>query len=181
VPQPETRGTWLRGAIRAASPARLRTAMAVARRMAKDFPLPGGRLRFAEGLAAPNQDFVHQIVEVGQEIKRSAFYEGKLANIALGARRLDGVVVRPGETMSFWKLVGRPSVTNGFELGRSIRGGEAVGDIGGGLCQLSGITYEVGLRAGLDPVERHPHSRDLYPEAGALHALGSRCDGGVAL
>lgn len=172
MPQSETRGTSLRAAIRAASPARLRVAVAVARRMVRDFPIFGQRLRFAGQSAALNEGLEHRIVEAGQEIKRSAFYQGKLANIRLGARRLDGVVIRPGEIMSFWKLVGRPSRTKGFEVGRSIRGGEAVGDLGGGLCQLSGITYEAGLRAGLDPVERHPHSRDLYAEADRFTPLG---------
>jgi vancomycin resistance protein VanW len=117
-------------------------------------------------------DFAHCVVEVAQEIKQSAFYEGKLANIRLGAERLDGIVLAPGQILSFWKLVGRPCAAAGFELGRSIRGGSVTGDMGGGLCQLSGIVYEAGLRAGLDPAERHPHSRDLYAEADRFTPLG---------
>jgi vancomycin resistance protein VanW len=45
--------------------------------------------------------------------------------------------------------------------------------MGGGLCQLSGIVYEAGLRAGLDPAERHPHSRDLYARRTASRRWGS--------
>jgi vancomycin resistance protein VanW len=69
-------------------------------------------------------------------------------------------------------LVGRPSAAAGFQRGRSIRGGVAGGDIGGGLCQVSGIAYEAGLRAGLCVAERHPHSRDLYTEAERFTPLG---------
>jgi vancomycin resistance protein VanW len=109
---------------------------------------------------------------VVQEIKGTAFAEGKLANIALSAALLDGVVVAPGEIFSFWKLVGRPSAASGFAIGRSIRGDRVGGEIGGGLCQVSGIAYEAGLRAGLAIVERHPHSRDLYAEADRFTPLG---------
>jgi vancomycin resistance protein VanW len=117
-------------------------------------------------------DFQHEAVAIVQPIKGSAFLEGKLANIALGAARLDGIVVAPGETFSFWALVGRPSRAAGFETGRSIRGGVTGGDIGGGLCQVSGIAYEAGLRAGLVVAERHPHSRDLYTEEERFTPLG---------
>ena len=105
-------------------------------------------------------------------MKGTAFVEGKLANLRLGAERLDGVVVAPGETFSFWKLVGRPTRAAGFEQGRTIRGGVVAGEVGGGLCQLSGIAYEAGLRAGLRPVERYPHSADLYAEEDRFTPLG---------
>ena len=45
-------------------------------------------------------------------------------------------------------------------------------DVGGGLCQLSGLAYELGLRAGLAVVERHPHTQDLYTEATRFTPLG---------
>lgn len=160
----------LRAAIRSMSPGPLRIAVAVVRRGLRDSALAGKRIRLArQGEAG---EFGHLVLELRQEIKRSEFFEGKLANIRLGAARLSGVVVGPGETLSFWGLIGRPSVAAGFELGRSIRGGEVVGDLGGGLCQLSGIAYEAGLRAGLDASERHAHSRDLYTEPDRFTPLG---------
>lgn len=169
-PQPKP---WLRDAIRGASPAGLRVAVALGRRAWRDFPMSGAHLRLASALPGiPESDFPYPVLEVVQDIKKSAFFEGKLANIALGAKRLDGVVVAPGEVLSFWKLVGRPSAAGGFEIGRSIRGGTAGADVGGGLCQLSGIVYEAGLRAGLRCVERHPHSRDLYAEEDRFTPLG---------
>jgi vancomycin resistance protein VanW len=143
------------------------------RRAGRDSGFPGSRPCFAarpDGVAAAGFD--HSIIEVVQEIKPTAFLEGKLANIRLSAARLDGVVVAPGETFSFWKLVGRPTAAAGFALGRSIRGGIVNGEIGGGLCQVSGIAYEAGLRAGLVIVERHPHSRDLYAEGERFTPLG---------
>jgi vancomycin resistance protein VanW len=157
----------LRLIVRTIVPGSLRANVAQARRAWRD-----ARLRLAGRTDAPETDFPHRLVEIVQAIKGGAFLEGKLANIRLGAARLDGTVVAPGETFSFWALVGRPSAAAGFQLGRSIRGGIAGGDIGGGLCQVSGIAYEAGLRAGLTVAERHPHSRDLYTEVERFTPLG---------
>lgn len=146
--------------------------MARARRALRDLGRGGARPRFARRQRADGEDFPHPVVTIVQEIKPSPLLAGKLANIRLGAARLDGLVLAPGETLSFWRLVGRPAASAGFQIGRSIRGGVAGGDIGGGLCQLSGIAYEAGLRAGLIPIERHPHSRDLYAEEERFTPLG---------
>lgn len=156
----------LRDTIRRVIPYGLRVSVAGTRRRLRDL---GARPRFARGRGA---NFPYPVVSIVQEIKPSPFLAGKLANLTLGAARLDGVVIAPGETLSFWRLVGKPSAAAGFALGRSIRDGVAGGDIGGGLCQLSGIIYEAGIRAGLNPVERHPHSRDLYAEQERFTPLG---------
>lgn len=160
-------------AARRLAPNALRLAVARARRAWRDSGLFGSRPRFAgRPTMAPGPGFEHRVVAVVQEIKASAFGEGKLANIGLGAALLDGVVVAPGEILSFWELVGCPSARAGFAVGRSIRADVVGGEIGGGLCQVSGIAYEAGLRAGLTVVERHPHSRDLYAEDERFTPLG---------
>lgn len=99
---------------------------------------------------------------IAQSIKQSPLWEGKLANLQRGVAVLDGVKVAPGEVFSFWHWIGLPTTARGFAIGRAIREDVATGDIGGGLCQLSGIIYELGLRGGLTVAERHAHSRDLY-------------------
>lgn len=165
----ETGTAKLRRAVRTASPKGLRIAVASARRALRDI---GTRPRLARRSSDRLTAFDHCLVEVVQDVKGTAFVDGKLANLRLGADRLDGVVVAPGETFSFWKLVGRPSQAAGFEQGRTIRGGVVAGEVGGGLCQLSGIAYEAGLRAGLKPVERYPHSADLYIEEDRFTPLG---------
>jgi vancomycin resistance protein VanW len=159
----------LRNALRKAVPYGLRAFVAGRRRALRDLGLGGARPRFAR---RHGTDFAYPVVTVVQEIKPSEFLAGKVANLKLGAARLDGAVIAPGETLSFWRLVGKPVTSAGFAIGRSIRGGVVGGDVGGGLCQLSGIVYEAGIRAGLTPVERHPHSRDLYEEQERFTPLG---------
>ena len=37
----------------------------------------------------------------------------KIVNLRLAAACLDGVVLRPGETFSYWRLIGRPTRRKG--------------------------------------------------------------------
>lgn len=86
---------------------------------------------------------------------------GKIHNLRLAARHLDGVEVPAGATFSFWRQLGRASRRRGFVAGRELREGCLVPAIGGGLCQLTNAIYDSALRAGLEVVERHRHSRVL--------------------
>jgi len=95
--------------------------------------------------------------------------DGKVENLRVAARRLDGLEFPAGATFSFWAQVGRPGAAQGFVPGREIREGCIVPAIAGGICQLSNALHEVALIAGLEILERHPHSR-IVP--GSQAALG---------
>ncbi len=86
---------------------------------------------------------------------------GKIHNLRLAAKQLHGIEIPAGETFSFWKQLGRASAMRGFVLGRELREGCVIPAIGGGLCQLSNAIYDAAVRAGIDVVERHRHSRVL--------------------
>ncbi len=82
-------------------------------------------------------------------------------NIALAASAIDGAVVRPGEVFSFDGVVGPRLSSSGYKEARVISGGKSAPGIAGGICQVSTTLYNVALLAGLDIVERHPHSRPV--------------------
>ncbi len=84
---------------------------------------------------------------------------GKIHNLRLAARALDGIEVPAGAVFSFWRQVGRAVRRRGFVAGRELREGCLVASTGGGLCQLSNGLYEAALAAGFEIVERHAHSR----------------------
>ncbi len=98
---------------------------------------------------------------------RASLYEGrepemelgKAQNLRLVAALLDGVSVPAGETFSFWRQVGRCDPGRGFVRGREIRQGCVIPSVGGGICGLTNGLYEAALKAGLEVVERHPHSK----------------------
>jgi vancomycin resistance protein YoaR len=80
-------------------------------------------------------------------------------NIAVAAERIDGIVLAPGELVSFNDLVGARTRDNGFRPAPEIYKGEMVQGIGGGTCQVSSTLHAAAFSAGLDVVERTPHSR----------------------
>jgi hypothetical protein len=83
---------------------------------------------------------------------------GKVENLRIAARRLNGVVIPSGEVFSFWKELGRATTAKGYVRGRQLREGCLYPEVGGGLCQLSNALYSCALDAGLAVVERHPHT-----------------------
>ncbi len=84
---------------------------------------------------------------------------GRAGNIRRAASGMDGVVLMPGDTVSFNANVGARSVDNGFALAPEIYKGELRDGVGGGTCQVSGTLHAAAFFGGLDIVERINHSR----------------------
>jgi hypothetical protein len=84
---------------------------------------------------------------------------GKIHNLRLAVRRLNGLEVGAGETFSFWKQVGRASRFKGYVEGRELREGCIIPNIGGGLCQISNALYDAALDANFEIIERHAHTQ----------------------
>ncbi|MBK9073166.1 MAG: VanW family protein [Myxococcales bacterium] len=99
--------------------------------------------------------------------------ERKIHNIAVAARAVTSISIAPGETFSFWRAVGRATARRGYLRSRNLVGGELRQELGGGICQLSGLLYHVGLTLGLGIVERHAHSVDLYQDDNRFTPLGA--------
>jgi vancomycin resistance protein VanW len=89
----------------------------------------------------------------------------KVTNLRLAAGRIDGVIMSPGETFSFWKLVGRATERGGYTDGLVLRDGAAASGVGGGLCQISNMLHWLALHSDLEVAERHRHSFDPFPDS----------------
>ncbi|MGI6435880.1 MAG: VanW family protein [Syntrophomonadaceae bacterium] len=97
----------------------------------------------------------------------------KIANLHLAAARLDGLVVQPGETFSFWKLVGKPTRRKGYLEGMVLSNGRVCSGTGGGLCQLSNLIYWMTLHTPLSVTERWRHNYDVFPDSNRTQPFGS--------
>lgn len=84
---------------------------------------------------------------------------GRDKNILRAATTLDGVVLAPGDSLSFNDIVGPRTVDNGFFPAPEIFRGEMREGIGGGSCQVASTLYAAALFAGLEVLERRNHSR----------------------
>lgn len=81
------------------------------------------------------------------------------SNIDIGAQKLDGTVLAPGELVSFNSIVGDRSEDNGFQKSWEIYKGEMVEGIGGGTCQVASTLHAAAFFGGMEILERLPHSR----------------------
>jgi vancomycin resistance protein YoaR len=90
---------------------------------------------------------------------RSQKYEARSYNLRLAAAKLDGYVLLPGQVFDFNEVVGPRDEANGYKVAKVIAEGELVDGIGGGTCQISGTVHGAAFFAGLDVVERYPHTR----------------------
>ena len=106
----------------------------------------------------------------GEEME---WQRNKVTNLKLAVAQLDGLVLHPGETFSYWKLIGKPSRRKGYKEGMVLFLGRIGGDIGGGLCQLSNLIFWMTLYTPLTVVERYRHSHDVFPDANRTQPFGS--------
>ena len=90
--------------------------------------------------------------------------ENKAVNLKLACENINGVVIRPGEVFSFWKLVGRPTKRKGYKEGLVISKSRLTSGIGGGLCQMANMVHWLVLNSPLDNTELHHHSDALFPD-----------------
>ncbi len=89
---------------------------------------------------------------------------GKVQNLRLAAARLNGIVLQPGESFSFWQLVGRPTRRKGYADGMVLTGARSEAGIGGGLCQLANMAHWLVLNSPLTVTELHHHTDALFPD-----------------
>lgn len=88
----------------------------------------------------------------------------KAENIRLACKRMNQLVIRPGESFSFWHYVGKTSRKNGFAEGRVIINGKLVAGTGGGLCNLANAIHLLAMHSPLTMTELHHHSDALAPD-----------------
>ena len=83
-------------------------------------------------------------------------------NAARAALDLDGVIIPSGGIFSFNERVGARDSLKGYVPAPIINDRGGLSDTpGGGICQLATTIYNAALEAGMEIVERHPHSRSV--------------------
>lgn len=116
-------------------------------------------------------DFAHVLARHSSPLRRAGttpdprLQAGKETNVARVASHLDRVVIEPGRVLSYHHLVGRPSRRRGFVPGLELHAGELAEGIGGGACQVANLLYYLALAGGMNVVERHRHTLDLFPDS----------------
>lgn len=120
-------------------------------------------------LAGPPSSFPFEIWRAEVPLVRDdagstpVFEAGKRHNVSMAAPALDGLLLDPDETFSFWRAVGAPTAARGFEIGMELRGGCVIPSVGGGICLLTNTLFRLAVETGATIVERHGHSLAAVP------------------
>lgn len=97
----------------------------------------------------------------------------KITNLKIASKKIDKIVIKPGETFSFCKLVGKPTKKKGYLLGMELSMGKARPGIGGGICQIANMLHWLVLHSPLTVIEKSNHSFDPFPDEGRTLPFGS--------
>ena len=83
--------------------------------------------------------------------------ENRNENLRLACSKLNGIILKPGETLSYNLTLGERTSEAGYKPAPAYSGVELVNEIGGGICQVSSTLYLSSLFAELTIVERKNH------------------------
>lgn len=90
--------------------------------------------------------------------------KNKIKNLEIAGKKIDGIIIMPGEVFSLWNLVGKTSKRKGYLEALTVSDSELGKGIGGGLCQLGNLIHYLILHTDLEIVEKHHHSDALFPD-----------------
>lgn len=79
-------------------------------------------------------------------------------NINLGAEKMNGIIIPPGEEFSQLTSLGPVDGAHGWLPELVIKGNETKPEYGGGLCQIGTTSFRAALASGLEITERRNHS-----------------------
>lgn len=99
--------------------------------------------------------------------------KNKVVNLGIAVPSIDGLLIKPGETFSFWRRVGKTTAAKGYVEGLLLSQGEVRTGVGGGLCQLANLLFWMALHTPLQVTERHHHQFDPFPDDHRVLPFGS--------
>ena len=83
---------------------------------------------------------------------------GRFINIENGTKRFDKLIIKSGEQVSFNKVAGKRTYSNGYADAPELAYGDYRQGVGGGICQVSSTLYNAVVNAGLEIKTRYQHS-----------------------
>ena len=91
----------------------------------------------------------------------NAQVKNRTINLEIATKTINGVVLQPGDVFSFNEVIGKTTRAKGYRSAKIFVKGKEEEGMGGGICQVSSTLYNAADFAGLEIVERHPHSKKV--------------------
>lgn len=102
-----------------------------------------------------NDIFVHTLGSYSSTF--NVYNYNRTTNVNIATQKINNVILLPGETFSYNKVVGERTFENGFKEASVYTSSGVVNGLGGGICQVSSTLYNAVLEANLEIVERRNH------------------------
>ncbi len=103
-----------------------------------------------------NESVMQQVATFTTQVADST--GGRKQNVRLAIEKFNGMIVEPGQEVSFNKITGPHTIENGYKIATIIYKGQFVDGVGGGICQASTTLYNALLLANAEIVEVHKHT-----------------------
>jgi vancomycin resistance protein YoaR len=127
---------------------------------------PQGAVAYRSDQLSEGQ-FGYVLAEFSTKYRTSPAQAGRVHNIELAVKAIDGTVLEPAGELSFNARVGQRSYQRGFEAANEIANRRIVRGVGGGVCQVAATLHAAAFLAGFNLPEYRPHSRPAkYIEVG---------------
>lgn len=105
------------------------------------------------------EESTYDLVEIGRAVTwLNAAEINRTTNVRLSARAIDWHVMSDGDIFSFNEVVGKRTTEKGYKYATIFDGNKKIPGLGGGICQTSSTMYMAAKNAGLEIIERKPHS-----------------------
>ena len=124
---------------------------------------PGETIRIPLDISYPEKtaEYLKSLLYRDKLGSQTTYYtyssDNRINNIKLAAEKLNGLILKPGETFSYNGTVGQRTADAGFLEAGAYNDGQVVQEIGGGICQVSSTLYCAAMFAQLETVERTSH------------------------
>ena len=111
-----------------------------------------------------NLIFTDRSILINKNTGMDIIYQyNKVDNLKLAAKTIDGLLIKPNETFSFWWLVRNAEKYGKYKEGLVDKDDTLVAEKGGGLCQMSNAIFWTFLHSDLKIIERHEHGKMDFP------------------
>lgn len=93
--------------------------------------------------------------------------ENRNINLKISSKRINGIILKPGQKFKWSKIVGRLTEASGYRKAIAYFNGNDILSVGGGVCQVSTNLYQCVKRAKMKVIERHEHGKEVtYIQSG---------------
>lgn len=96
--------------------------------------------------------------KVGEFTTEYACCQNRTVNIQVAAKKINGIILKPGERFSLNERLGERTEAKGYLAAPMIAGEELVDSVGGGVSQVATTVYNAAFFSGLEIITHTPHS-----------------------